>query len=447
MAPALVWATMRRRLLGALTATALVSIHPISATAEQPDTGTLTVTTTPPQTALSGRPAAPLTDGCPWATTPVEPVDASEIPAAGLPSPTPLPVAATPAGGPAMAECGVTAAAGFLVPEEQTATAWIVFDLDTGDVIAAKDPHGRYRPASIIKALLAMVVLDRLPLDREVVATRDSADMEGSRVGLVEDGRYTVEQLLQGLLMASGNDAAHALAQELGGDQRTLELVNTKARELGTQDTRVADYTGLDGPGMSTSPFDLALIYREAWANPVFAHIVDTDFVDFPGGPENEGFQVWNDNHLLLNDPDGIGGKTGFTDDARHTFVGAKDVGGRRLAAIILDTTVDRGRPWEQARRLLDAAYAVPRGTAIGSVEKLPVVSAAPSPSVTAAGSTTANTPNGTGADISGASEPHSPAWEAAAITTGLLFLVALIAGIALNRKLAEKRRARQRRR
>ena len=70
-----------------------------------------------------------------------------------------------------------------------------------------------------------------------------------------------------------------------------------------------------------------------------------------------------------------------------------------------------------------------------------------PPPSVTAAGSTTANTPNGTGADISGASEPHSPAWEAAAITTGLLFLVALIAGIALNRKLAEKRRARQRRR
>ena len=358
------------------------------------------------------------------------------------------PVAARPAGGPAMAECGVTAAPGFLVPEEQTATAWIVFDLDDGDVIAAKDPHGRYRPASIIKALLALVTLEHLPLDREVVATRDSADMEGSRVGLVEDGRYTVEQLLQGLLMASGNDAGHALAQELGGDQRTLELVNAKARELGTQDTRVADYTGLDGPGMSTSPFDLALIYREAWANPVFAHIVDTDFVDFPGGPENEGFQVWNDNHLLLNDPDGIGGKTGFTDDARHTFVGAKDVDGRRLAAIILDTTVDRGRPWEQAGRLLDAAYAVPQGTGIGSVEKLPPVSAAPSPSVTAAGTPAAGAPTGTGGDdASGASGTRSPGWRPAAVTTGVLFLVVLLAGIALNRKLAERRRTRQRRR
>lgn len=347
-----------------------------------------------------------------------------------------------------MAECGVTAAPGFLVPEEQTATAWIVFDLDDGDVIAAKDPHGRYRPASIIKALLALVTLEHLPLDRAVVATRDSADMEGSRVGLVEDGRYTVEQLLQGLLMASGNDAAHALAQELGGDQRTLELVNAKARELGTQDTRVADYTGLDGPGMSTSPFDLALIYREAWANPVFARIVDTDFVDFPGGPEHEGFQVWNDNHLLLNDPDGIGGKTGFTDDARHTFVGAKNVDGRRLAAIILDTTVDRGRPWEQARRLLDAAYAVPRGTGIGSVEKLPPVSAVPSPSVTAAGSPAAGAPTGTGGDdASGATGNRSPAWGPAAATTGVLFLVVLIAGIALNRRLAERRRNRQRRR
>ena len=243
--PEVVWATMRRRLLGAVTATALLSTFPLTATAEQPDAATLTVTTTPPQTALSGRPAAPLTDGCPWATTPVEPVDASETPTDGRPVPPPLPVAARPAGGPAMAECGVTAAPGFLVPEEPTATAWIVFDLDDGDVIAAKDPHGRYRPASIIKALLALVTLEHLPLDREVVATRDSADMEGSRVGLVEDGRYTVEQLLQGLLMASGNDAGHALAQELGGDQRTLELVNAKARELGTQDTRVADYTGL----------------------------------------------------------------------------------------------------------------------------------------------------------------------------------------------------------
>ncbi|MBI9001714.1 serine hydrolase [Corynebacterium sp. CCM 9185] len=435
---------MRQRLLGALTATALLSASPVTATAEPLDPGTLSVT--PPQTALSGRSAAPLTDDCPWATTPVQPVDASEIPTDGRPVPPPLPVAEEPAGGPAMAGCGVTAAPGFIVPEEQTATAWIVFDLDNGDIIAAKDPHGRYRPASIIKALIALVALEHLPLAREVVATHESADIEGSRVGLVEDGRYTVEQLLQGLLMASGNDAAHALAQELGGDQRTLELVNTKAQELGTQDTRVADYTGLDGPGMSTSPFDLALIYREAWRNPVFARIVDTKFVDFPGGPEKDGFQIWNDNHLLLNDPDGIGGKTGFTDDARHTFVGAKDIGGRRLAAILLDTTVDKGRPWEQAGRLLDAAYAVPRGTSIGSVEKLPAASVTPSPSVTAAPAASMPTGN-SGNGGFGTSGAQSPAWRSAAITTGTLFLVVLIAGIAFNRKLAQRRRTRQRRR
>ncbi|MCX7444810.1 D-alanyl-D-alanine carboxypeptidase [Corynebacterium sp. P7003] len=439
---------LRPHLLCALTATALISVTPATATAEESDTGTLTVTTTPPQTALSGRPDAPVTDDCPWATSPVEPVDTSEIPTDGRPAPMPLPVPDVPAGGPAMAECGVVAAPGFIVPEEQTATAWIVFDLDDGEVIAAKDPHGRYRPASIIKALLAMVVLERLPLDREVVATHDSAAMEGSRVGIIEDGHYTVEQLLQGLLMASGNDAAHALAQELGGDQRALELVNAKARELGTQDTRVADYTGLDGPGMSTSPFDLALIYRAAWGNPVFARIVDTDFVDFPGGPDHEGFQVWNDNHLLLNDPDGIGGKTGFTDDARHTFVGAKNVDGRRLAAVILDTTIDRGRPWEQARRLLDAAYPVPRGSGIGVVEKLPETSTPLSPGVTPTTPTAAAAPE----TAAGAGAPTAPAaqsseWRPAAVTTGVLFLVVLLAGLALNRKLGGRRRHGTRRR
>src|SRR5699024_5154294 len=99
-----------------------------------------------------------------------------------------------------------------------------------------------------------------------------------------------------------------------------------------------------------------------------FAEIVDTEFIDFPGWGDNEGFQVWNDNGLFMNDPDGIGGKTGYTDDANHTFVGALNREGRRIGAVILDTTIDKGRPWEQARERIDASRTTLPGAGVGQL-------------------------------------------------------------------------------
>ena len=270
-----------------------------------------------------------------------------------------------------MTQCGVVAASDYVVPTEQTATSWIVFDLDSAQVIAAKDPHGRYRPASILKVLLALVVLDELKLDQKIRVTPDSTEIEGSRAGIVGNVSYSVRQLLQGLLMASGNDAAHALAQALGGDKKTLSLVNNKAKELGMRDTRAASYSGLDAPGMSTSAYDMALAYRKAWEKREFARIVKTPHVTLPGRPDGGELQVSNDNHLLQNVPGALGGKTGFTDDARHTFVGAMDKRGRRLAVVILDTTIDKGRPWEQAHRFLTAAYNTSRGASVGVLEPI----------------------------------------------------------------------------
>ncbi len=312
---------------------------------------------------LPTRTTAPDTDSCPHSLVPAEPSTTSEELAPGQATPTPLP----PVDG---AACGVTAPRGFKVNKDVVASAWMVSDLDTGEIIAMKDPNGRYRPASIIKALLALVVIEELPLDQRITATMEDASVEGSAVGIGPDGTYTVEQLLQGLLMASGNDAAHALATALGGDEDTLRKVNEKAREIGTRSTVAASYSGLDAAGMSTSAADISLIYREAFANDTFARIVDTEHVDFPGWGEMPGYELWNDNGLYLNDPDGIGGKTGYTEDAQHTFVGAIDRDGRRLQAVILDTTVDHGfRAWEQAQMLLDESSTVTPGHGVGQLE------------------------------------------------------------------------------
>ena len=306
--------------------------------------------------------------GCPYQVNTPPAVDTSEVPQTGAP-PLPLPVPATPVGGEALAGCGtITAPDTPMVPAEATSDAWLVADLDTGAVIAARDPHGRHRPASIIKVLTAMASLNELDPNAVVTGTQDDANAEGTRVGVGPDGHFTVNQLLHGLLMGSGNDAAHALAVQLGGIDVALHKINTLATRLGSRDTRVASPSGLDGPGMSTSAYDIALFYRYAWNNPAFADIVATRTFDFPGYGDSPGYQLENDNRLLYNYPGALGGKTGYTDDAGQTFVGAATRDGRRLMAVLLHGTRQPIPPWQQAAQLLDYGFSVPHGTRIGTL-------------------------------------------------------------------------------
>lgn len=379
-----------------------------------------------PEPTRTTRATAPHTDSCPQATWPPEPRTTSEAVAPDA-APVALPVHYR---GP----CGVVAPAGFTVSDSVLASAWVVADIDSGEIVAMKDPHGRYRPASIIKVLLALVAIRELPLDTTVPVGDESAQMEGSAVGIGPGGEYTVNDLLHGLLMASGNDAAHALAQSLGGDEATLRKVNALAAELGMEDTRVTTYTGLDSPGMSTSAWDMALAYRAAFENETFADIVDTPSYPFPGFGDLPGFEVWNDNALYLNDPDGIGGKTGFTDDANHTFVGAVNHSGRRLAAVILDTTADRARPWEQAQQLLHEAYEF-EGAPVATLE----VAAAHASATETAAATDAPAPDVEKPAVAAAG-PDKGAfpWASAGVVAGVLAL----AGIAWWISRASTRRA-----
>jgi serine-type D-Ala-D-Ala carboxypeptidase (penicillin-binding protein 5/6) len=333
--------------------------------------------------------AAP--DACPYRVMTPPAVDSSEVPKAGDP-PQPLPVPATPLGGDALSGCGVITAPGTPpLPNDVSAEAWLVADLDSGDVIAAKDPHGRHRPASIIKVLVAMQAIRDLPLHKVVAGTADDAAQEGTKVGVGENGFYSINDLLHGLLMHSGNDAAHALAVQLGGMDATMAKLNDLAGKLGGRDTRAATPSGLDGPGMSTSAYDIGLFYRYAWQNETFADIAATRAFDFPGRGD-VGYPIENDNKLLANYPGALGGKTGYTDDAGQTFVGAANRDGRRLVAVLLRGTRQPIAPWEQAAHLLDYGFATAPGTKVGTlIEPDPSLvdakpdDAAANPAVTAA--------------------------------------------------------------
>ncbi len=328
-------------------------------------------TTTPPFT-------TPDTDSCPYAASPPPAIDLSEVPAPGSTAPQPLPIPADAVGGDRLAECGVVLPDGASpLPADISATGFVVADMDSGAVLAAKDPHGRYRPASTIKTLLALVALDELNPSTQITATAEDAEAEGSAVGIGKNGVYTNLQLMQGLVMASGNDAAHALSTQLGGDAATVDKMNAKAAELGALDTRTATPSGLDGPGMASSAYDLALIFREAMRNPTFAQLISTETVQFPGYPKDPaipedqdrpGFALSNDNQLLYNYEGALGGKTGYTDDARQTFVAGAERNGRRLVVTIMKGDVLPIRPWEQAARLLDYGFAMDPNDTVGDL-------------------------------------------------------------------------------
>ncbi|SMC88189.1 D-alanyl-D-alanine carboxypeptidase (penicillin-binding protein 5/6) [Kibdelosporangium aridum] len=297
---------------------------------------------------------------CPHKTAPPPPVDTSENPKPGQKAPAPPPVPAKPAGGERMGECGVVAPPGApALPADVTTASWLLADLDSGDVIAAKDPHARQRPASVIKVLLAIVVMDELDMTKVVEGTQEDANQPGTKVGMGPGGQYTVNQLFLALLMHSANDSAHALAMQLGGVEQTVAKMNALAKKLGASDTQVATPSGLDGPGMMTSAYDMALFYREAMKKPEFTKAVTTKQIDWPGYGTKPGFKVNNDNRLLGRYAGFIGGKTGFTDDARHTYIGGAEQKGRKLVAVLLRGEQQPVRITDQAAKLLTWGFDV----------------------------------------------------------------------------------------
>lgn len=415
--------------------------------------------------------------GCPFATSPPPVVDESEVPRPGESVAAPPPVPDEPAGGPGMAGCTAVAAEGFRMPDSLTSSAWILVDAGTRTVIATQDPHARHRPASVIKVLLALVVLDELDLDAQVtIDPEDIAEAEGTLLGIGPGGEYTNRQLLQGLLMFSGNDAAYALAAQLGGPEQALEKMTAKCAELGCTDTNTRTVSGLDKPGNMTSAYDLALIFSAALEHEEFRTIISTRAIGFPGypagplaaapdpddpklpgtpeGPQygvpdsagnvynmdgsvatadgetvHPGFVVYNDNKLLANYPDALGGKTGFTDDARQTFIGAAERDGRRLFVVSLDGTRVPQAPWEQTAQLLDAGFALPAdtegvGELVGSKEEA-AAAAGTEPDHTTASAAQASTGAGS----------RSTGQKVAIAALGVLLLVVVVVIVRLPRR------------
>ena len=246
--------------------------------------------------------------------------------------------------------------AGVTPPRSIDAAAWIVADVDSGEVLGGFNAHAALPPASTIKLLTALAVLPTVDTKATYTVTDADITVDGSRVGLVPGQRYTRAALAHGLLLGSGNDAANALAQLAGGDARALALMTAEAQRLGAFDTTVRTTHGLDEPGQRTSAYDLALIGRAVLGNDELATLARTEIYDFPG-LEGKNFQIQNRNRLLGSYPGAIGLKNGFTTLSGHSLVAAAERRGVRLVAVVLG---GKNRPEPPASALLDWGFALP---------------------------------------------------------------------------------------
>ncbi len=231
------------------------------------------------------------------------------------------------------------------------AAAYVLVDVHSGQVLAERNADERRPVASTIKVLTALTALERVVMDEEVTVGEEVTGVPGSGVGLSPGDTWTVEDLIEGLIVRSGNEAAEALAVHVAGSRDAfLELMEDDAAALGIEGVELVSVSGLDDANR-LSARELAELARAALAHDELGPILARDIVSLPG----QG-AVLTRNELIERYPGATGVKTGFTEAAGNSLVGSAAREGRELVAVLLDAGEDPAR-FEQAELLLDHGF------------------------------------------------------------------------------------------
>ena len=211
----------------------------------------------------------------------------------------------------------------------------VVMDRTSKYILYGKNENNKVKMASTTKIMSALIVLENSTLDKTVEVSKKAASTGGSRLGLKAGDKITIHDLLYGLLLRSGNDAAVCLAENIAGDvPQFAELMNAKAQELGLSNTHFESPHGLDSPGHYTTAYELALLSDYALKNPTFFNIVGTKnyTITINGYPK----ELSNTNELLGNLNGVYGIKTGFTNGANRCLVTACKRGNMDIICVVL---------------------------------------------------------------------------------------------------------------
>ncbi len=221
----------------------------------------------------------------------------------------------------------------------------IVMDVETGAVLYAKNIHERLYPASTTKLMTALLVVENTQMD-EVVTFSDEAidntEWGSSRIGIMKGEELTVENCLYGLLLGSANEVAYGLAEHVGGSlENFVQMMNDKAAGLGCTDTHFVNASGLPDPDHYVSAYDLATIARAFFSNETLSMIAGTTKYTIPSTNKTDEERPQENHHKMLPGKkyayEGIiGGKTGFTTDARQTLVTCAQREGMKLICVVM---------------------------------------------------------------------------------------------------------------
>lgn len=259
----------------------------------------------------------------------------------------------------AAALAGVFAAAmagipAYAAPENISAVSAIVIEAQTGTVLWEHNSREKRAMASTTKIMTALLTIEAGDLDREFTADPLAIRVEGTSMGLKEGDRVSRRDLLYGILLPSGNDAANAAAVSVSGSMAVfVKLMNSRAQELGLTDTHFATPSGLDAQGHYTTAYDLAKLAAFALRDDTFREIVGCSSAEVEFGNPPYKRTLYNSNKMLKRYDGAIGVKTGFTDNARRCLVSAAERDGVTLVAVTLNAPDD----WNDHTKMLDYGF------------------------------------------------------------------------------------------
>ncbi len=233
-----------------------------------------------------------------------------------------------------------------------TAASYILVEKDTFRVITGRDYHRRLPPASTTKVMTTLIAIEQLGGDEIVVPDKQVVKIPRSKMNLVPGNKYRSADLMKGAMVESANDAAYALATHVGGSESAFaRMMTERARDLGAIDTNFENASGLPSDNQYTTPYDLALIFRQALANERFLELVSTKYFLFEDSARKIRYK--NHNRLLFCFEPAIGGKTGYTRAARHCYVGAFEKNGKVYILAMLGSR----NLWGDSVQILKTVY------------------------------------------------------------------------------------------
>jgi len=248
-----------------------------------------------------------------------------------------------------------------LYAAEISSKSAVVLEASTGRILYGKNPNLKLPPASTTKLMTAMIALDRIdPADTVTISER-AAGVSPIKANFKAGEKVSVETLLNAALIKSANDAAFALAEAVAGsEEKFVDLMNQKVIALGMSDTRFINSTGLPGHGQYTTAYDLARMLRHALRYPLVREVINTKASRI-STEDGRAIFLKNSNRLLWDDETMLGGKTGYTREAKHCFVCASEQGNETVIAALLGAP-SRETLWKESEVLLERGFAIMNG-------------------------------------------------------------------------------------